>query len=72
MKNDFLSKEKFWELVNWQNLREVDAEGKNPKTGNIDSAKDVPFGYLNGISNYDKVIKVYAWVLKFVKWLSKI
>ncbi|GFY52343.1 integrase catalytic domain-containing protein [Trichonephila inaurata madagascariensis] len=46
---------------------EIDVERKNIKIVNIDPANDAPLlWHLHNLSNYNKIIKVFGWILRFI------
>ncbi|KAF8784961.1 hypothetical protein HNY73_010567 [Argiope bruennichi] len=72
---------KWWEGPSWlkQNAehwpdgeiscepREVNVGRKKTRNVNVDLANDAPPLLICNVSDYDKMIKVFAWVLRFVK-----
>ena len=46
--------------------KEVDLERKKTKIVNIDLAKDAPLLYVIDVSDFDKMLRIFAWILRFV------
>ncbi|GFU21282.1 integrase catalytic domain-containing protein [Trichonephila clavipes] len=47
-------------------LQEVKVERKKTKNANVDLANDAPPLLICNVSDYDKMIRVFAWILRFV------
>ncbi|GFY34384.1 DUF5641 domain-containing protein [Trichonephila clavipes] len=47
-------------------LQEVNVERKKTKNANVDLANDAPSLLIYNVSDYDKMIRVFAWILRFV------
>ncbi|GFW81638.1 integrase catalytic domain-containing protein [Trichonephila clavipes] len=46
--------------------QEVNVERKKTKNTNVDLANDAPPLLICNVSNYDKMLRVFAWILRFV------
>lgn len=46
--------------------KEVDCETKMIEITNVDLAKNAPLRLLNNIYTYDKMIRIFAWILIFL------
>ncbi|GFS50142.1 DUF5641 domain-containing protein [Trichonephila clavipes] len=46
--------------------QEVNVERKKTKNANVDLANDAPPLLICNVSDYDKMIRVFAWILRFV------
>ncbi|GFS63221.1 DUF5641 domain-containing protein [Trichonephila clavipes] len=46
--------------------QEVNVERKETKNANVDPANDAPPLLICNVSDYDKMIRVFAWILRFV------
>ncbi|GFX77200.1 integrase catalytic domain-containing protein [Trichonephila clavipes] len=46
--------------------QEVNVERKKTKNANVDLANDAPPLLICNVSDYDKIIRVFAWILRFV------
>ncbi|GFY74581.1 integrase_H2C2 domain-containing protein [Trichonephila inaurata madagascariensis] len=47
-------------------LQEVNVERKKTRNANVDLANDAPSFLICNVSDYDKMIRVFAWILRFV------
>ncbi|GFY38447.1 DUF5641 domain-containing protein [Trichonephila inaurata madagascariensis] len=52
-------------------LQEVDVGRKKTRNANVDLANDAPPLLICNVSDYDKMIRVFAWVLRFVNTCHK-